>query len=133
MNIDIFEKALNPVLQPEVERKGARILFTEYRAELENRNLSVDELMDVAAYSMVNAELDADKDKLKNDILNTIIDDYESREASLATLPWDEITADLENRIEQMNSTARQQIMHALAIGIQVQKKLLDKTINKLG
>jgi len=131
MNIDIFEKALKPVLEPEMERKGARILFTEYRAELENRNLSLDELMDVAVYSMVNAELEADKDKLKNDILNTIIDDYESREATLATLPWDEITADLKNRIEQMNSTARQQIMHALAIGIEVNKKLSNKTNTK--
>jgi hypothetical protein len=131
MNIDIFERALKPVLELDIEQKGTRILFTEYKAELESRHLSFDELMDVAAYSMVNAELDADRDTSTIGILNTIIDNYESREATLATLPWDEIMADLENRIEQMNPTSKQQIMRALAIGIEVQKKLLDKTDNK--
>ncbi len=126
MNIDIFDRALNPVLKADVEQKRTLILFTEYKAELLSRNLSFDELMDVAAYSMVNAELDADRDKVEGEILNAIIDNYESREATLATLPWNEIVADLESRIEQMDSASKQKIMHALSIGIEVQKKLSD-------
>jgi hypothetical protein len=132
MNIDIFERALRPVLDRDIEQKGSRILFTEYKAELESRNLSIDELLDVAAYSMVNAELDADRDKLMTGILNSIIDNYESREATLAALPWDEIVADLESRIAQMNSTSKKKIMQALAIGIEVQNKLMKRVRESL-
>ena len=132
MNIDIFERALKPVLEPDIEQKGTHILFTEYKAELETRNLSFDQLIDVAAYSMVNAESNANRDALTIGILNKIIDNYESREATLGTLPWDEIMADLEKRIAQMNPTSKQQIMLALAIGIEVQKKFSDIAVNKI-
>lgn len=127
MDIDIFETALKPVAGNEAEQKEAAILFTEYRAQLVSRGLTHDELLDVAANSMVNAEQDAGRNRLNISILNKIVDDYEAREMKFARLPWDEIKADLQRRIEEMNAPDREHALCALALGIEIREKALRK------
>lgn len=124
MNIDIVDRAFKPDLAFGIGTKDTKLLFTEYKAELIGRNVTDDELLDVAAYSMAYTEINDDKNELTVSVLGKIIDDYEAKAAQLAALPWDEILSDMKNRIAQMNGEAKEKILQGLATGIEIQKVL---------
>ncbi len=91
------------------------------------RNVTDDELLDVAAYSMAYTEINDDRNELTVSVLGKIIDDYEVKAAQLAALPWDEIISDMKNRIAQMNGEAKEQILKGLATGIEIQRTMTAK------
>ncbi len=127
MNIDIVDRAFKPNLEAGNGTKDTKLLFTEYKAELIGRNVTHEELLNVAAYSMAYTELDDDKNRLAVSVLGTIIDDYEIKAAQLAVLPWDEIMSDMKNRIAQMEGEAKEQALQGLAAGIEIQRTLTAK------
>lgn len=124
MNIDIVDRAFKPDLALGIGIKDTKLLFTEYKAELVGRNVTNDELLDVAAYSMAYTEINDDRNALTVSVLGKIIDDYEVKAAQLAALPWDEIMSDMKNRIAQMNGEAKEQILQGLATGIEIQRTM---------
>ena len=127
MNIDIVDRAFKPDLTFGIGTKDTKLLFTEYKAELIGRNVTDDELLDVAAYSMAYTEINDDRNELTVSVLGKIIDDYEVKAAQLAALPWDEIMSDMKNRIAQMNGEAKEQILQGLATGIEIQRTMTVK------
>lgn len=127
MNIDIVDRAFKPNLAFGIGIKDTKLLFTEYKAELIGRNVTDDELLDAAAYSMAYSEINDDKNELTISVLGKIIDDYEVKAAQLAALPWDEIMSDMKNRNAQMNGEAKEKILQGLATGIEIQKALTAK------
>ncbi len=127
MNIDIVDRAFKPDLAFGIGTKDTKLLFTEYKAELIGRNVTDDELLDVAAYSMAYTEINDDRNELAVSVLGKIIDDYEVKAAQLAALPWDEIMSDMKNRIAQMHGEAKEQILQGLATGIEIQRTMTAK------
>ncbi len=131
MNIDIVDRAFKPDLAFGIGTRDTKLLFTEYKAELIGRNVTDDELLDVAAYSMAYTEINDDGNELTVSVLGTIIDDYEVKAAQLAALPWDEIMSDMKNRIAQMNGEAKEKILQGLATGIEIQRTMTAKNSEK--